>query len=478
MNNNYYNNRGKRGKGYHRGNHHGYHNTNRYSQNNTYNNHNKYDNHYSNNTNSSNTFNQQFKTLEKEAFTEEPKENYYYDNYSRRKDNYDRRNRNNKYNKREYKQEQHFIESSQPQEHPKPKPKIEPGFYTEAECLKEKLLDIELKQEYEQNIDSINELREDIKQAINQDYDKQLQNITTITKQGPSLNDKNILYTILNNNALIKSNPFLACSIIESFKSTQTQDELQSYFFDLLGGEQMTLIGDLIQNEKEIRELINVALAAIKTSDTLTEKQENLILYGNDTSSLEVTNRKKRQKKNKKKSELENIQEENIEILRQLGFKYNFNNDDNVETEQYNAIAPIAKVINETPFFKDRNSNIQQTIYDTEVIKTPTHELYKVTPLLKERKRTTPVNKTTALPEWSHRIFDFNLFNEIQSTVFDKAFNTDENLLIAAPTGAGKTNIALLTILREIEIELKHKGYTQISSKFSFSKFTWTEEFL
>jgi len=41
--------------------------------------------------------------------------------------------------------------------------------------------------------------------------------------------------------------------------------------------------------------------------------------------------------------------------------------------------------------------------------------------------------------------------NRIQSIVFDAAYNTNENLLISAPTGAGKTNIAMLTILREIK---------------------------
>lgn len=41
--------------------------------------------------------------------------------------------------------------------------------------------------------------------------------------------------------------------------------------------------------------------------------------------------------------------------------------------------------------------------------------------------------------------------NRIQSIVFDTAYNTNENLLISAPTGAGKTNIAMLTILREIK---------------------------
>jgi activating signal cointegrator complex subunit 3 len=41
--------------------------------------------------------------------------------------------------------------------------------------------------------------------------------------------------------------------------------------------------------------------------------------------------------------------------------------------------------------------------------------------------------------------------NRIQSIVFDVAFYTSENLLISAPTGAGKTNIAMLTVLREIK---------------------------
>lgn len=40
--------------------------------------------------------------------------------------------------------------------------------------------------------------------------------------------------------------------------------------------------------------------------------------------------------------------------------------------------------------------------------------------------------------------------NRIQSVVFDTAYNTNENLLICAPTGAGKTNVALLTILHTV----------------------------
>lgn len=56
----------------------------------------------------------------------------------------------------------------------------------------------------------------------------------------------------------------------------------------------------------------------------------------------------------------------------------------------------------------------------------------------------------------NHRkYFDFKQFNSIQSTVFETAYMTDNNFLVAAPTGCGKTNIAVLAIIKAIEKEGK-----------------------
>lgn len=56
-----------------------------------------------------------------------------------------------------------------------------------------------------------------------------------------------------------------------------------------------------------------------------------------------------------------------------------------------------------------------------------------------------------ALPEWARAAFaGYETLNRIQSRVFPKAFGSDENLLMCAPTGAGKTNVALLAMLHEI----------------------------
>ena len=55
------------------------------------------------------------------------------------------------------------------------------------------------------------------------------------------------------------------------------------------------------------------------------------------------------------------------------------------------------------------------------------------------------------MPEWARVPFSSaTKLNKIQSKCFPQAFNDDGNMLICAPTGSGKTNVGMLTILREI----------------------------
>jgi pre-mRNA-splicing helicase BRR2 len=57
----------------------------------------------------------------------------------------------------------------------------------------------------------------------------------------------------------------------------------------------------------------------------------------------------------------------------------------------------------------------------------------------------------TGMPEWARGPFGTtNQLNKVQSKCYPSAFEDDGNMLICAPTGSGKTNVAMLTILREI----------------------------
>ena len=57
----------------------------------------------------------------------------------------------------------------------------------------------------------------------------------------------------------------------------------------------------------------------------------------------------------------------------------------------------------------------------------------------------------TDMPEWARVPFSTaKSLNKIQSKCYPVAFEEDGNMLICAPTGSGKTNVAMLTILREL----------------------------
>lgn len=73
----------------------------------------------------------------------------------------------------------------------------------------------------------------------------------------------------------------------------------------------------------------------------------------------------------------------------------------------------------------------------------------------------------TSMPEWAREAFKGNPnLNRVQSRLYPVAFGTDEPLLLCAPTGAGKTNVAMLTILNELA---KHRD--EATGEFDFSAF-------
>ena len=63
------------------------------------------------------------------------------------------------------------------------------------------------------------------------------------------------------------------------------------------------------------------------------------------------------------------------------------------------------------------------------------------------------------MPEWAQAPFSTTkTLNKIQSKCYPSAFQDDGNMLICAPTGSGKTNVAMLTILREIGKNRNSRG--------------------
>ncbi|KAF7288035.1 hypothetical protein GWI33_000089 [Rhynchophorus ferrugineus] len=73
-----------------------------------------------------------------------------------------------------------------------------------------------------------------------------------------------------------------------------------------------------------------------------------------------------------------------------------------------------------------------------------------------ENEKLQPIDQ---LPKYVQPVFDgFKTLNRIQSRLCKTALEEDENILLCAPTGAGKTNVALLTMMREIGKHINSDG--------------------
>jgi pre-mRNA-splicing helicase BRR2 len=95
-------------------------------------------------------------------------------------------------------------------------------------------------------------------------------------------------------------------------------------------------------------------------------------------------------------------------------------------------------------------------------------EVHVPAPIPKPMANTEKLRPITSLPEWARAGFvNSKSLNRIQSRVYPAAFESDENMLLCAPTGAGKTNCAMLTIMREIGKHINPKTGALALDQFS-----------
>ncbi|KAL7610342.1 hypothetical protein Lser_V15G09871 [Lactuca serriola] len=65
----------------------------------------------------------------------------------------------------------------------------------------------------------------------------------------------------------------------------------------------------------------------------------------------------------------------------------------------------------------------------------------------------------STMPSWAQPAFEgMTQLNRVQSKVYETALFKADNLLLCAPTGAGKTNVAMLTILQQIGLHMNEDG--------------------
>uniref|UniRef100_A0A914CEE6 Activating signal cointegrator 1 complex subunit 3 n=1 Tax=Acrobeloides nanus TaxID=290746 RepID=A0A914CEE6_9BILA len=272
--------------------------------------------------------------------------------------------------------------------------------------------------------------------------------------------------------------------LISLLRSPHGNEEIQNDLIDLLGVDHFELIGKILLNRISLTEEINEGY--MKRKKLRRELEEGVILPNMPTASSIIVQtgaqkalRKeliKEQKKAKKelnkivaaldedeKFELEATRREQERLreleIRQEKFIPTFapSSSMNPNKEKLPYVfdsmdsGPLTNVLLEGVRYclpegtKRKNTFLYEEVY--------------VPPV--EQGNAVKVNKikTKTLDPHGRLAFEgTEELNTIQSIVFEQAYNTLENLLICAPTGAGKTNIAMLTVLKTIRDHCTPQG--------------------
>lgn len=97
------------------------------------------------------------------------------------------------------------------------------------------------------------------------------------------------------------------------------------------------------------------------------------------------------------------------------------------------------------------NQNVRLPTGSTKKAQKGYEEIFVPAPQRKADASAKPLIPTADLPRWAQPGFGSNKsLNRIQTECYSSAFEGDDNMLICAPTGSGKTNVAMLAMLREI----------------------------
>lgn len=269
----------------------------------------------------------------------------------------------------------------------------------------------------------------------------------------------------------------LSQEILNCLNENDERSPLETKLVKLLGVDKFQLIRLLLNNKNKIL-YITLLKQAQNDEDKklIIERMENDI-NGDGPAILEELNQTTKadswEKENAKN--LERITK--IEAKKLIKYNNN-NNNDNASSNNINNIKTVfTGVVDSSIILKPQSSvNLDDlTFSQGSHLRTNRKfilpkDVYRESkkgyeeihvPILKPPDRQ-PNERTvliSQLPEWSRVPFKgMKELNRIQSKLCDFALTQPDNMLLCAPTGAGKTNVAVLTILHEIGLHRREDG--------------------
>ncbi|KAI4303767.1 hypothetical protein MLD38_039362 [Melastoma candidum] len=234
----------------------------------------------------------------------------------------------------------------------------------------------------------------------------------------------------------------LAMAVCQVLDSDKPGEEIAGDLLDLVGDTAFETVQEILMHRGELVEAIHHAQLVLKSERTTSSGQSKMPSYGTQvkvqTESERQIDKLRRKEEKKHRRGAEQMDDSGLSAI-------NFSSLVHASEKK----SPFEDLIGTGQHLLAVRDLPQGTLrkhykgYEEVIIPpTPTAEMKAGEKLIEIRE----------LDDLAQAAFHgYKTLNRIQSRIFHSVYNTNENILVCAPTGAGKTNIAMIAILHEVQ---------------------------
>ncbi|KAH9644006.1 hypothetical protein HF086_004267 [Spodoptera exigua] len=275
-------------------------------------------------------------------------------------------------------------------------------------------------------------------------------------------------------------------SIITLLNSPRTNDEMQNDLFELLGFDKFEFIQEILEHRQDIINSLKAPPAGPTLSEIAALLPENKMpqylcqvsVLSEQEKMLAKLVRKEEKKAKNRRVEDDDDEEQEINISQMRAKRLAELSKPVVPFSTSSRSSNVDPILQKISYFQTKVQ--YPNVYDSSInaknsagfvsglklilpenaVRKDTKEFEEVTipkndpPPLTVGNQRVPIAELDEIGQMAFE--NIKELNRIQSVVFQTAYNTNENLLICAPTGAGKTNIALLTVVHQIKQHIEN----------------------
>eukprot|EP00258_Populus_trichocarpa_P026648 XP_024442667.1 DExH-box ATP-dependent RNA helicase DExH14 [Populus trichocarpa] len=242
--------------------------------------------------------------------------------------------------------------------------------------------------------------------------------------------------------------PMAICRVLDSDKPGE---EIAGDLLDLVGDSAFEIVQDLILHRKELVDAIHRGLSLLKSDKTASNSQSRMPSYGTQvtiqTESAKQIDKLRRKEEKRNRRGTEHGVESDVAVASFSSLLQASERKNPFDNLIGSGPGPHSLSVTALPQGTVRK---HYKGYEEVIIPpTPTTEMKPGEKLIEIKE----------LDDFAQAAFHgYKSLNRIQSWIFQTVYYTNENILVCAPTGAGKTNIAMISVLHEIGQHFKD-GY-------------------